>query len=596
MAEEHKEMILHGIAASPGIAIGEVLIVNSFYTSFQEPDIKTADPEKLDEEIELFNKALDVTRKELQEMQKRIQKELDEKEASIFDAHLLIVDDQMILSEVELLVKTQNMSASYAFYSTINRYVNALSTMPDSYIRERADDIKDVASRILSNLHGTKRPILDNLGSPKIVIAHDLTPSATALLDRENVQAFAVGTGSQTSHTAILARSMKIPAVVGVKDISMQLKNGDRVIVDGYVGTTILNPTESTIKLYHQKASQEEKLYAELIHESRLRPETVDGFCIQLAANVDNIEDVKSAKRFGAAGVGLFRTEYLFINRTKVPTEDEQFEIYREMIASMNGHPVTIRTLDIGGDKLAETLIALAEPNPFLGLRAVRLCLRERPDLIRTQLRAMLRASVFGNLKILFPMITSTAEVESLLQIISELKAQLKREKIGFKDDIEVGIMIETPAAALMSEALAELVDFFSIGSNDLIQYTLAVDRSNEKVAYLYQPTHPAVLYLIHRTVVAARRKNIWVSVCGEMAGAPQYIPLLVGLGVHELSMSPISLGTIRRTIRKMKMHKAEEIAHRALNCTRASEALEQSQEYLKEVIPDILKLTTKGI
>lgn len=594
--EEQKETILHGIAASPGIAIGEVLIVNSFYTSFREPDIKTVEPDNIENEIKAFERALDVTRAELRVMQKRIQAELDDKEASIFDAHLLIVDDRMILNEVEMLVKAEKWSAAYAFYSTINRYVKALAAMPDVYIRERADDIKDVASRILSNLHGNRQPILDNLGGKKVIVAHDLTPSATALLDRENVLGFAVGTGSQTSHTAILARSMKIPAIVGVKDISITLKTGDKVIIDGYVGNAIIHPTESTIRLYHQKETQEEKLYAELIHESRLRPETLDGFRIQLAANVDGIADVKSAKRFGTAGVGLFRTEYLFINKNKLPTENEQFEIYREMISSLNGHPVTIRTLDLGGDKLSETLNSLAEPNPFLGLRAVRLCLRERPDILRTQLRAMLRASVYGSLKILFPMITSTTEVTALIDILNEIKADLKKEKISFKDDVEIGIMIETPAAALIAEALAELVDFFSIGSNDLIQYTLAVDRGNERVAYLYLPTHPAVLGLIEKTVSAARRKNIWVSVCGEMAGVPQYTPLLVGLGVHELSMSPMSLGTIRRTIRKIKMHEAEDIAQRALKCTNAQDALDLSVNYLREIAPDVFDLSTKGL
>lgn len=591
-----KETILHGIAASPGIAIGEALVVSSFYSSLFEPECKHVSADRVEDEVEKFHRGLDVARMDLKAMQRRIQRELDAKEASIFDAHLLVVDDRMLHSEVEQLIRAQSCGAAYAFYVTITRYIKALSAMSDDYIRERADDIKDVASRILSNLHNSRRPALDHLEGRRVLVASDLTPSATALLDRENVLAFAVGSGSQTSHTAILARSMKIPAVVGLKDVSIAVNSGESIIVDGYVGMVIIHPSDSTIELYRQKELQEDRLYRELVHESRLRPETVDGYCVQLAANVDNPGDIKIARRFGAAGIGLFRTEYLFINREDPPSEEEQFEVYRELLSGMGGQSATIRTIDVGGDKLQATLNSLNEPNPFLGLRGVRLCLRERPEVLRTQLRAMMRASVFGKLKIMFPMISSTLEVVELKEILAGVREELKQERIAFSDKVEVGIMIETPAAALLADSLAGMVDFFSIGTNDLIQYTIAVDRGNEKVAYLYNPTHPAVLELIHRTAEAANRNNIWVSVCGEMAGSPLYTPLLAGLGIHELSMSPYSLGQVRRVIRKMRMHEAEEVAMAAMRCTTSAAALELSVNYLRSIVPDVLDISSKGL
>ena len=592
---EKKETILYGIPASPGVAIGEVMVVSTFYTSFREPERKSIVSGQAETEIRRLTTALDITRQELLNMQRRLQNELDAKEASIFDAHLLIVDDQMLRKEAEQLVAGQNYSSDYAFYITVSRYVNAIAAMNDDYLRERADDIRDVACRVLSNLQGARGPVLDNLPGRRIVIAKDLTPSATATLDRQNVMAFAVGSGSQTSHTAILARSMNIPAVVGIKDIWERLEDGDMVIIDGYSGSIILHPSETTVKFYQQKESKDEKLFTDLAHESRLRPETLDGYCIQLAANVDNLEDVRNAKRFGAAGIGLYRTEYLFLRRDILPDEEEQFKTYRAMLTEMGGQAVTIRTIDVGGDKLADTLTSLSEPNPFLGLRAVRLCLREKRALLRTQLRAMLRAGAYGNLKLLFPMISCADEVCELKVMLEEIKAELKKEGIPFASSYEIGVMIEIPAAAIIAETLAEMVDFFSIGSNDLIQYTLAVDRGNDKVAYLYQPTHPAVLNLIMKTVAAAKKKNIWVGLCGEMAGNPVYLPLLLGMGIHELSMTPVALGAVRRVVRRLKMHEAEEVVHKAINSSTARDALKVCQDLIEQIDPDIFDLQGKN-
>jgi phosphotransferase system enzyme I (PtsI) len=411
------------------------------------------------------------------------------------------------------------------------------------------------------------------------------------------VQAFAIETGTNTSHTAILARSMEIPAVVGIPgEIFATLNNDDEIIVDGYIGTVITNPSQKTKELYKMKAEEEGRFYIDLIRESRLRPETVDGFTIQLASNIETINDIQAAKKFGTCGVGLFRTEYMYLNSNRLPSEDEQYETYKKLILDMNGEPVVVRTLDIGGDKLDQNISSHVEQNPFLGLRAIRLCLRERRDLLRTQLRAILRASAYGNLKIMFPMISCVEEVQEAKEFMDEIKEELAGLKIDHNTHIETGIMIETPSAALMAEKLAKIVDFFSIGTNDLVQYTMAIDRSNEKVAYLYHPANPAILELIKRVVDAARRNNIWVSLCGQMAGNPKYTPLLVGMGIHELSMSPISLGAVRRIIRKLTMHEAEKAVEEALKCSTADEALEVSLELLQKISPDITELALKGL
>ncbi len=593
---ERKEIVFHGIAASPGIAIGQVLLIAGHHSDYDHKQEDRQGSEiNAEHEIERFKKAIDKTRTDIIELQKRVQSTLEEREASIFDAHLLIVDDKMLMQEVTESIRKKAKTAEGAFSQTIQRYITAISAMQDQYLKERADDVKDVASRIVSNLRGLERPVLDHLPGQRIVIARDLTPSDTALLDRENVQAFAIETGSRTSHTAILARSMKIPAVVGMQNIFEKLQNGDLIIVDGFIGTVIVNPRQQTLDLYALKESRKEKFYADLLKESRLRPETLDGYCVQLAANIESADDLEDAKRYGAAGVGLFRTEYLYINAAKLPSEEKQFEVYCKAAQSMQGQPIVIRTLDLGGDKLADVVASVHEPNPFLGLRAIRLCL-EKQHIIRPQIRAILRASAFGLVRMMFPMVTCVDEIDQLMLIVNEVKQDLKKEKIAFDEFMEIGIMVEIPAAALAAEALAKKVDFFSIGTNDLVQYTLAVDRGNEKVAYLYRPSHPVILELIKRTVEAAKSNSIWVSVCGEMAGDPRFAPLLAGLGVHELSMSPIALGPIRRIVRRLKMHDAEALVEAALKCDSAEKTLELSESLLYRVAPDIVNLAIKGV
>jgi len=593
---EKKEIVFHGIAASPGIAIGTVLLIGGHvsYETAPAEDRQVA-PEETEREVSRFLRALDKTRCDIIELQKRIQSTLEEREASIFDAHLLIVDDKMLMQEVVEAIRRKCKPAEAAFSQIIQRYIVAISAMQDQYLKERADDVKDVASRIVSNLRGMERPVLDHLPGQRIIIAKDLTPSDTALLDRENVQAFAIESGSRTSHTAILARSMKIPAVVGMQNIFEKLQSGDLVIVDGFLGTVIINPKEQTLELYALKETRKEKFYAELLKESRLRPETVDGYSVQLAANIESVEDIEDAKRYGAAGIGLFRTEYLFINASKLPSEEKQFAVYAKAAESMQGQPIVIRTLDLGGDKLSDLVASFHEPNPFLGLRAIRLCL-DKQHIIRTQIRAILRASSLGQIRLMFPMVTCSDEVDKLLEIVEDVRKDLRKSHIPFDESMEIGIMVEIPSAALAAEVLAKKVDFFSIGTNDLVQYTLAVDRGNEKVAYLYRPSHPAILELIKRTVDAAKANAIWVSVCGEMAGDPKFAPLLIGLGVHELSMSPISLGPLRRIIRRLKMHDAEQVAAKAMACETAEAALELSEALLYRVAPDIVSLAIKGV
>jgi len=592
-----QEKIYHGIGASPGIAIGQVLLVKEHSTSYKKPLDATISAEQIESEIKRFEIALDNTRLELEELQKRVLNKLQAHEASIFDAHMLIVDDQMLLHEVQDTISKQLSTAECAFFKIMERYVTAISVMKDAYIKERVADIKDVASRVLSNLQETSRPVLDYLEGKRIIIAHDLTPSDTVLLDRKKVQAFAIESGSNTSHTAILARSMQIPSVVNIAgNIVDELKNDDDIIVDGFIGTIIVHPTEKTRKAYQLKAKEEGRFYIDLIRESRLRPETLDGFTVQLASNIETLEDVQTAKKFGTSGVGLFRTEYMYMGNKALPTEEEQVETFTSLIKEMNGEPVIVRTLDIGGDKYCESLSLRKEANPFLGLRAIRLCLHECQDVFRTQLRSLLRAGATGDLKIMLPMISCVEEVVQVKEIIEKLKIELAGEKLAFNRDIEVGIMIETPAAALMAEHFAKIVDFFSIGTNDLIQYTIAIDRDNERVSYLYEPSNPAILNLIKIVVDAAKKNRIWVSVCGQMAGSPKYIPLLVGMGVHELSMVPMSLGSVRRIIRKLNMHEAEVAVKKALECSNAKDALNISLELLKKIEPEVTDLAFRGL
>ncbi len=587
-----REQTFAATPVSPGIAIGRAWPFRRSVERNNAPEDRTVPPEAVDAELARFRQARSDTRAELTQLQQQLREQLNSGEAEIFDAHLLIVDDHTLVNEVENCIRNERKSADFAFHKVIANYISVLSSMPDEYLRERALDIRDVATRIKAHLRHEEAERLDRLPDRRIVVATDLAPSETALLDRNKVLGFAIESGSATSHTAILARSMELPALTGIPPGLLDgLSADDTLIIDGFTGKLILNPDPRTEDTYRLKAEEAGRFYSNLRRESMLMPETADGFMVQLAGNLDTDSGLKELTQAGACGVGLFRTEYLFLNRRNSPTEEEQFEIYKRMLTATEGRPIVVRTLDAGGDKIVSHFDRTPEQNPFLGLRGIRLCLRERPDILRTQLRALLRAGVFGNLKVMLPMVSCVAEITEVRFLITELQKELKREKKECVSRLSVGAMIETPAAALQTDRLAEIVDFFSIGTNDLVQYTMAIDRSNERVAYLYQPSHPAILELIARTVRAARRHNIWVSVCGQMAADPVYTPLLVGLGVHELSMEANAIGAVRRVVRGLYLHEAEAAARAALDAGSAEEALAISRALLRKVAPQVAKL-----
>ena len=586
-----KEILFHGIPASPGIAIAPVYLSGPQEKHTVVVENAQIAPENTESEIELFKQSLERTRNEIKDLQSTLRDSLDERDAAIFDAHLLIVDDRMLSTEVVNMIRKKLIPARSAFRQTIERYISAMSSMPDQYLRERAADIQDVANRILANLDGlTDRKNVASFTGPVIVIAKDLTPSDTATLDRSHVTGFAIETGSPTSHTAILARSMKIPAVVGMRRIFERLTNGDKVIIDGYLGMVIIHPEPETIEFYEEKLRRQERLLAELEKENRLLAETTDGYVIQLMANVEGIEGIEEVKKSCSEGIGLFRTEYLFMNKPVLPDEETQFQVYKKLAELMPDQPVIIRTLDVGGDKFDAAISLPKEPNPFLGMRAIRLGL-SRPELLKNQLRALLRAGVYGDIKILFPMISSLEELEGLLHLLEQLKEDLRERGIPFKDDIQVGVMIEIPSAVLIADQLAKKADFFSIGSNDLVQYTLAVDRSNEKVAKLYNPMHPAVIELIAMAAKAARDNQIWISCCGELAGDPLFTPLLVGLGVQELSMSPGALPAVRRTIRRLSMAEAEALVQDIRQAADSNYTATRCKDLIAKIAPSIAKM-----
>ena len=590
---EKKEVLFHGFPASPGICRGRVLVFGAAHTDFHEIDPIPIAATDVDAEVARFQSAIEKTKSEIKTIQNRMQKTIEKRDAKIFDAHLLIVEDKLLHKEVLSRIKNGLCNAQSSFLLTIQKYLDAISGTNDTYLNERAGDIRDIANRILRNLNGDKDggPSLDNLPENTVVIAHDLTPSDTAMLDRKNILGFAIETGSKTCHTSILARSLRIPAVVGMRNIAGKFANGDEVIVDGFLGMVIRNPSRETLAFYREKISRKDELYSILRKESSRAAETTDGYRVKLCANIEGADDLEEVFRCGAEGIGLFRTEYLFMNTPVAPDEETQYSIYAKLLRAMRGRAVTIRTVDLGGDKLDfASASAVREPNPFLGLRAIRLC-HEKPQLIRTQLRALLRAGTEGDLRIMFPMVSSLSEIEELLSIRDEVMEELKAANIPFDPKVRIGAMIEIPSACLIADALAAKVDFFSIGSNDLVQYTLAVDRLNERVAYLYRPSHPAVMELIRLTVEAAKKHRIPVCVCGEIAADPRFTPILLGLGVLELSMSPNALAEVRGVIRKTSMLASEQLAKIALTSADPEDVMVLAKEHIQSVAPDIASI-----
>lgn len=591
MPEQAKgEKVFRGIAVSAGICRGKILVLHRARHIIARRGL--ADHE-LNEEVGRFEKALVQTRQQILEIQGKVLETLGAKEADIFEAHLLMLEDRVLVDEVIRMIRDQKVNADFAFHTVAERYVTALVAANDEYLRERANDMRDLTARVLDNLLEVEDEFdLRHLAEPCILVSHDLSPSTTAQLDKKFVLGFATDIGGQTSHTAIMARSLGIPAAVGLQTISQELNSGDYALLDGYNGTVIVNPTDQTLFEYGQlakiKASLEEKL-----HEIQQQPAvTLDGKFIHLSANIEDQNDIESVVAHGAEGVGLFRTEYLFINHESLPTEEEQYQSYRKVATALKPNPVIIRTLDLGGDKFASHLQLAKEVNPFLGWRAIRFCLAQ-PELFRAQLRAILRASAEGNVKMMYPMISGLEELNQANALLEKCRAELRTEGLPFDEKMEVGAMIEIPSAALIADVLAPRVKFFSIGSNDLIQYTLAADRTNEKVSHLYEPTHPAIIRLIKTTVDAAHRHGIWVGVCGEVAGDPVLAPLLIGLGVDELSAAPTVVAQVKYIVRRLKLNETQALAEFALQCESPAEIHARCQELARQTAPSLFESKT---
>lgn len=582
--------MLKGIPASPGIAVGKAFLFDIRQLIVTEKDIKQ---NAIPSEITRFEEALIKTRSEILAIQKKISREMGAQHAEIFNAHLLVLEDRTLIEEVIEGLKKERKCVEFIFSKIIGKYIRVFSKMNDEYLKERTSDIEDIGKRILKNLIGAQENTLSDLKERVIVVAYDLSPSDTANMHKKNVAGFITDIGGRTSHTAIMAKSLEIPAVVGLEKATARIKTGDILIVDGEAGIVIINPDKVALKKYELKQQNFVEFEKALLNLKDAPATTIDGHRVEVSANIELPEDVGSVIAHGAEGIGLYRTEFLFMNRNDVPDEEEQFDAYKKVTARISKGPIIIRTLDLGGDKFLSQLKVPHEMNPFLGWRAIRFCLA-KPEVFKVQLRAILRASVFGNIKIMFPMISGLGELRQAIKVLEEAKQELRNKKINFNKDIEVGAMIEIPSAALTCDLLAKEVDFFSIGTNDLIQYSLAVDRANEKIAYLYKPTHPAVLRLIKNIIDSGHKENIWVGMCGEMAAEPGFVLILLGLGLDEFSMSPVVVPEVKYVISNVKFEEARKVAEEALKLSTGEEIETFINKRLNELIP-WLKKTRKA-
>ncbi|MDF2012215.1 phosphoenolpyruvate--protein phosphotransferase [Priestia megaterium] len=560
---------IQGIAASSGIAIAK-----AFRLENPELTVEKKSVTEVEAEVARLEAALEKSKSELEIIREHARKELGDDKAEIFEAHLLVLSDPELINPIKDKITNENVNAEHALDEVAAMFINMFESMDNEYMKERAADIRDVTKRVLAHLLGVNVSNPSLISEEVVIIAEDLTPSDTAQLNRKFVKGFTTDIGGRTSHSAIMARSMEIPAVVGTKTVMEDIQNGVLVIVDGLDGEVIVGPSEETVKAYEKKAAEyaEQKAeWAKLVNEKTV---SADDHHVELAANIGTPEDVKGVLENGGEGVGLYRTEFLYMGREDLPTEEEQFTSYKTVLERMEGKPVVVRTLDIGGDKELPYLNLPKEMNPFLGFRAIRLCL-EMQDMFRTQLRALLRASVYGNLKIMFPMIATVDEFRQAKAILLEEKAKLQQEGVQVSEDIEVGMMVEIPSSAVIADLFAKEVDFFSIGTNDLIQYTLAADRMNERVSYLYQPYNPAILRLVNMVIKAAHKEGKWVGMCGEMAGDEIAIPILLGLGLDEFSMSATSILKARSQIRQLSKADIEPHLDTILSMSSTEEVIE---------------------
>ncbi len=561
-SEKKEETVLRGIAASPGVVHGPAFLF--LQKELEIPSYEVSEQSRA-YELARFEQAILETRMQINAIRNEIAEELGEEEAQIFDAHLLVLDDKALLEETVQEVESTGLNIEYCVHQVITRYLEAFSSIDDEYIKERVTDIRDVSRRLLRNLMGHADFSLSKLADKKIIVSEDLTPSETASMDKGNVLAFVTNEGSRTSHTTIMARSIEVPAVVGLHNVTQQVQSGDTLLVDGYEGLVILHPTNERLHRYGKIKLDREHLQQVFQREALLPAETVDGHSLVLMANIEGTENLDHLAEFGAQGVGLFRTESLFLRDDSFPDEETQFQTYRLYVERLSPQPVIIRTIDLGGDKSTHgDYFPVNEGNPFMGFRAIRFCL-EHTNIFKDQLRAVLRSSAFGQVKIMFPMISGLPELLAAKHILDEAKEELLSRGQAFDPHIRVGSMIEIPSAAYTADLLAEHSQFFSIGTNDLIQYLLAVDRVNDRIAHLYQPNHPAVIRTIKAIIDSGHKKGIPVGVCGEMAGDPLYAPLLIGLGVDELSLTPICLPEIKFLLRKIRLSDAQSLATKVI-------------------------------
>lgn len=559
--------MLKGIAASSGVAISNVyklerpvLVVNPNFS-----DLET--------ELTVFSESLEKTKVDIEKVKSKAVGRLSDDELAIFDAHLMVASDPEFIGQIEEQIRNGS-SVSTAVESVKNMFVGMFEAMEDEYFRERAADIKDVTYRLLAHTLNVKVPDLSLIDEEVIIVAHDLTPSDTAQLDRQFVKGFATEIGGRTSHSAIMARSLEIPAVVGIKGVLEHTKNDDVIILDALTGDVLINPEEDVIQSYRKKEAEYAEYRESLKQLISAESVTVDGHHVELAGNIGNAKDVVGVLENGGDGVGLYRTEFLYMDATSLPTEEDQYNAYKAVLEAMGDKLVVIRTLDIGGDKELSYLKFPHELNPFLGYRALRLCL-DRTDIFRTQLRALLRASVHGNLAVMFPMVATVGEFRAAKALLEDEQKNLMEEGVAVSEKLQVGIMIEIPAAAVNARNLAKEADFFSIGTNDLIQYTMAADRMNQQVSYLYQPYNPSILNLIKLAIDGAHAEGKWCGMCGEMAGEELAVPVLLGLGLDEFSMSATSILAARKMVRSLNYQEMQEMANRALECGTQEEVLE---------------------
>ncbi|MBI5453928.1 MAG: phosphoenolpyruvate--protein phosphotransferase [Deltaproteobacteria bacterium] len=585
MTEAKKQVVLmKGIGVSSGIVIGKAYLMER--GAIEPAQFCYLDSSETEREIERFTNAVKESRDQLLRIKRKMEHDGKGKEhIRIIEAHLLILKDNMLINDTIKVIKDERVNAEWALKSVLKGVKDYFDKIDDEYLKERSMDIEHIVNRVLLNLMGRKHESISEIKSPSIVIAHDLAPTDTAQMTKGMVLGFLTDAGGRTSHTAIMARSLEIPAVVGLETATRKAEMNDTIIVDGTTGTVIINPSDSVIDVYRKRKERYESYGRALFHYKDLPSETTDGRRVRIMGNMEIVEEIDSLVEHGADGIGLYRTEFLYLNRKDLPSEEEHIKAYKKVIKKMAPHPVTIRTLDIGGDKVLSHMDGPKEINPAMGLRAIRFCLKNT-DIFKVQLRGMLAASAYGKIRILFPMISGIEEIRQAKALLEEAKTELKAEGRHFDENVETGVMIEIPSAAIIADLIVKEVNFISIGTNDLLQYSLAIDRVNEHVAYLYEPFHPAVLRIIKTVSEAANKAGVSVGVCGEMAGEPEYALILLGFGVDNLSMNAFSILKVKRLIRSISYTEAKKICKAITGFATAKEV----EGYINQKLPGLYK------